>query len=101
MLAVAFEVGLGAEHVGDFLFRPRWDGLVGLELRNARLVRSRNVVVRCVLAGHGESFGRHHRQRMPIFGGIPQVSTLVPWGRRNRLAFGCALKGRSRRGAIP
>lgn len=66
MQAVGLEVGLGAQHLGDLLLRPRRDGLVSLELRNTRLIRSRDVVVRSVLVGHGESFGRHHRQRMPI-----------------------------------
>lgn len=60
------EVGLGAQDVGDLLFRPWRDSLVSLEFRNARLICSRDVVVRSVLVGHGESFGRYHRQRMPI-----------------------------------
>lgn len=66
MPAVSLEVGLGAQHVGDLILRPRWDGLVSLELSNTRLIRSRAVVVRNVLVGHGESFGWHHRQGMPI-----------------------------------
>lgn len=80
-MPVVFEVGLGAEQVGDRFFRPRRDGLVRLELRNARLIRSRDVVVRSVLVGHGEFFRRHHRQRMPIVGEVSQVYGLVTWGR--------------------
>lgn len=46
MPAVVLEVGLGVQHVGDLLLRPRRDGLVSLELGNTRLIRSRDVVVR-------------------------------------------------------
>lgn len=81
MRAVVLEVGLGAKHVGEFLLRPRRDILVGLELWNARLIRSRDVVVRNVLVGHGEPFGRHHRQRMPtplIFYAFVQSTAVSP-----------------------
>ncbi len=76
---MVIEVGLGAHNVGDLLLWPRRNGFVSLELRNARLTRCWDVVVRSFLVGHGESFGRHHRQRMPILGDINQVSSLVAW----------------------
>jgi len=60
MLAVIPDVRLGSEDVRDLFLGARRDGLVGLELRDAGLVRSGNVVLRCVLVveAHCGPFGR-------------------------------------------
>ena len=49
MPAVVLEIGLGAQHVGDLLLRPWRDSFINFELGNARLIGSRDVVVRVVL----------------------------------------------------
>ena len=45
MLAVVFDVGFRPQRVGDFLFRTRRNVLVDFELRDARFIRSGNVIV--------------------------------------------------------
>ncbi|MDN8549092.1 hypothetical protein PUW81_008225, partial [Microbacterium sp. NM3R9] len=56
--ALVREVGFSAQNVGYLFFRPWRDGFISLELRNARLIGSRDVVVRSVVVRHGGSFGR-------------------------------------------
>jgi hypothetical protein len=64
---MVFDVRFRPTDIGDLFLRARRDGLVFLELGDARLPRVRNVLVRGVLVvcGHGGSFGRRRFQRMP------------------------------------
>ena len=60
MAAVILDVGFRPQDVGDLFLRTRRDGLVFLQLRDARLVRAGHTLLRGMLLvdRHGKSFGR-------------------------------------------